>query len=162
MTDAHTARPGSAEAGPGPTHPHVPLHTVTIPAEIDMVIPIGLVKSGDDAGCLAAVSTVRETCVGATLKVIAETAILTDDEIRLVCAVAERAGADFVKTSTGFNAAGGATVEAVALMSRCVGGRLGVKASGGIRTLEDVIAMVDAGATRLGMSATTAIADQLN
>lgn len=87
--------------------------------------------------------------------------MLTDDEIRLACAISESAGAEFVKTSTGFNAAGGATVAAVELMAACVGDRLGIKASGGIRTLSDVRKMVEAGATRLGMSATMAVSDEL-
>lgn len=130
--------------------------------EIDMVVPIGLLKSGDDRGAHDVVVAVRAACPGAVLKVILETAVLTDDEIRMGCRVAESAGADFVKTSTGFNAAGGATIAAVQLMATCVGGRLGVKASGGIRTLDDVAAMVAAGATRLGMSASVAVADQLN
>jgi len=129
--------------------------------EIDMVIPIGLVKSGDVDRATDVVAAVRAACPDATLKVIFETAILTDDEIRSACSIAESAGADFVKTSTGFNAAGGATVAAVELMSGCVADRLGIKASGGIRTLDDVTAMVAAGATRLGMSATVAVADQL-
>lgn len=129
--------------------------------EIDMVIPVGLVKSGDVDGATAVVAAVRAACPDATLKVILETAILTDDEIRSACSIAEAAGGDFVKTSTGFNAAGGATVEAVELMRSCVADRLGIKASGGIRTLDDVTAMVAAGATRLGMSATVAVAEQL-
>ena len=92
---------------------------------------------------------------------ILETAALTDDEIVEACRVAEAAGADYVKTSTGFHPAGGASVEAVALMAATVGGRLGVKASGGIRDAATALAMVDAGATRLGCSATRAILDGL-
>lgn len=130
--------------------------------EIDMVIPIGLIKSGDADGASGCIRAVRTACPDATLKVIFETAVLTDDEIRLGCNVAEAQGADFVKTSTGFNAAGGATRAAVELMASCVGGRLGIKASGGIRTLDDVRTMVTAGATRLGMSSTTAVAGELH
>jgi deoxyribose-phosphate aldolase len=93
------------------------------------------------------------------LKVILETACLTDAEVLEACRVAEDAGADYVKTSTGFHPAGGATVDAVRLMHGAVGGRLGVKASGGIRDAETALAMLDAGATRLGCSATRAILD---
>jgi deoxyribose-phosphate aldolase len=88
------------------------------------------------------------------LKAIIESAALTDAQIVLACRAAEAAGADFVKTSTGFHPAGGASVHAVELMAATVGGRLGVKASGGIRTWEAAVAMVEAGATRLGLSAT--------
>ncbi len=129
--------------------------------EIDMVLPIGLVKAGDAIGAMAVMRAVRTACAEATLKVILESAVLTDDEIRIACELAEAAGADFVKTSTGFHAAGGATTHAVELMSSCVGTRLGIKASGGIRTLDDVEAMIAAGATRLGMSAAAAVADDL-
>jgi deoxyribose-phosphate aldolase len=91
------------------------------------------------------------------LKVILETALLDAEGIDAACGVAEAAGADFVKTSTGFHPAGGASVEAVLRMARAVGGRLGVKASGGIRSREQALAMVAAGATRLGVSATRAV-----
>jgi deoxyribose-phosphate aldolase len=91
------------------------------------------------------------------LKVIVESAALSDDEIVAVCQASEAAGADFVKTSTGFHATGGASVHAVQLMARTVGGRLGIKASGGIRTLHDALAMIEAGATRLGLSGTAAV-----
>jgi len=93
------------------------------------------------------------------LKVILETALLDDAEIVRACEAAEAAGANFVKTSTGFSPAGGATVDAVRLMAKTVGGRLGVKASGGIRSAQDALAMLGAGATRLGCSATRAILD---
>ncbi len=96
------------------------------------------------------------------LKVIIESAALTDEQIVGCCEAAERAGADFVKTSTGFHPAGGASVHAVELMARTVGGRLGVKASGGIRTTEAALAMIDAGATRLGLSGTRAVLDGLD
>ena len=92
---------------------------------------------------------------------IFESAALSDEEIVAFCQACERAGADYVKTSTGFHPAGGASVHAVRLMRQTVGQRLGVKASGGIRTAEDALAMVEAGASRLGVSATVAILDGL-
>ena len=91
------------------------------------------------------------------LKVIIESAALTDEQIVGCCEASERAGADFVKTSTGFHPAGGASEHAVALMAETVGGRLGVKASGGIRTTQAALAMIAAGATRLGLSGTAAV-----
>ena len=91
------------------------------------------------------------------LKVIIESAALTDDEIVAACRASVAAGADFVKTSTGFHPAGGASTHAVALMRATVGDALGVKASGGIRDAETAVAMIEAGASRLGVSATTAI-----
>ena len=100
------------------------------------------------------------------LKVIVESAVLlghaSPRTLAEVCRAAEDAGADFVKTSTGFHPAGGASVEAVAVMTDTVGGRLGVKASGGIRTAADAVAMLDAGATRLGLSGTRAVLDGLS
>jgi deoxyribose-phosphate aldolase len=128
-----------------------------------MVIQIGALKSGRDADVEADIRAVVEVAhaVGAIVKVIFENAYLTDDEKIRACRLSEAAGADFVKTSTGFHPAGGATVEAVALMAETVGGRLGVKASGGIRTAADAVAMVEAGATRLGCSASAAILDGL-
>jgi len=126
--------------------------------EIDMVIDLGLAKAGDWAGVQTDIAAVRAAVPRpVVLKVIIESAALTDAEIVKACQAAEAAGADFVKTSTGFHPAGGASVEAVALMKRTVGDRLQVKASGGIRTLATALAMIDAGATRLGMSATAAI-----
>ena len=103
----------------------------------------------------------RRACEGALLKVIIESAALTDAEIVACCRAAEAAGADFVKTSTGFHPAGGATVRAVELMRATVGDRLGVKASGGIRTAADALAMVAAGASRLGVSASLAVLEGL-
>ena len=96
------------------------------------------------------------------LKVIIESAALTDEQIVGACRAAEAAGADFVKTSTGFHPAGGASVHAVELMAATVGGRLGVKASGGIRTGAAARAMIAAGATRLGLSGTKAVLDTLD
>ena len=129
--------------------------------EIDMVVNLGLVKEGDADGVEADIRAVRRACEGALLKVIVESAVLTDAEIVACCRAAGAAGADFVKTSTGFHPAGGATVGAVGLMRATVGDRLGVKASGGIRTAADALAMVAAGASRLGVSASLAILEGL-
>jgi deoxyribose-phosphate aldolase len=108
---------------------------------------------------------VRAAIPSAVLKVIVESAALLtlagEETLADVCRAAEDSGADFVKTSTGFHPAGGASVAAVALMAETVGGRLGVKASGGIRTADDALAMLDAGATRLGLSGTRAVLDGL-
>jgi len=129
--------------------------------EVDMVINLGLARQGDWTGVEEDIRAVREACPGALLKVIIESAVLTDDEIVAACRAAETAGADYVKTSTGFHPAGGASVHAVELMRRTVGDRLGVKASGGIRTAEAAEAMVAAGASRLGLSASRAILESL-
>jgi deoxyribose-phosphate aldolase len=121
--------------------------------EIDMVIDVGAAKAGRFDLVEADIASVRGAIPApGILKVIIESAALTDDEIVAVCRAAVSAGADFVKTSTGFHPTGGATVEAVALMSKTVDGRAGVKASGGIRSFETAAAMVAAGATRLGVS----------
>jgi deoxyribose-phosphate aldolase len=122
--------------------------------EIDMVMNVGALKSGDDALVLQDIHSVVEVCQdgGAKCKVILETALLTSEEKTRACEIAIKARADFVKTSTGFSS-GGATVEDVALMSRIVREKgLEVKASGGIRTLTDLRRMVEAGATRIGTS----------
>lgn len=129
--------------------------------EVDMVIDVGSAIAGDYNAVLADIVTVREGIGNAVLKVIIESAALSDEAIVAVCRAAETAGANFVKTSTGFHPAGGASVEAVRLMAETVGGRLGVKASGGIRTTDAALAMVDAGATRLGLSGTRAVLDGL-
>ncbi len=133
--------------------------------EIDMVIDLGLATTDRFSEVEAEIRAVREACVAPgrpiVLKVIIESAALTDAQIVGCCEAAERAGADFVKTSTGFHPAGGASVEAVALMARTVGGRLGVKASGGIRSTEAALAMIEAGATRLGLSGTAAVLEGL-
>lgn len=126
--------------------------------EVDMVIDVGAARAGRFADVEADVAAVRAAVPAPrVLKVIIESAALDDDAVVAVCQAAERAGADFVKTSTGFHPAGGATVHAVELMARTVGGRLGVKASGGIRSTADALAMVRAGATRLGLSGTAAV-----
>ncbi|WP_156744743.1 deoxyribose-phosphate aldolase [Mycobacterium sp. 852014-52450_SCH5900713] len=134
--------------------------------EVDMVIDIGAALAGDIEAVRADIAAVRAAVPGAVLKVIVESAVLLSgpDERLLVevCRAAEDAGADFVKTSTGFHPAGGASVRAVALMSQTVGGRLGVKASGGIRDATAALAMLDAGATRLGLSGTRAVLDGLD
>jgi deoxyribose-phosphate aldolase len=131
--------------------------------EIDMVVNLALVKTADWGGVEEEIATVRGAVPAPRLlKVIIESATLTDDEIVATCRAAEAAGADFVKTSTGFHPAGGASVEAVRLMAATVGGRLGVKASGGIRTAAAALAMVEAGATRLGLSGTRAVLDGMD
>lgn len=131
-------------------------------AEIDMVLPLGLVKSGMWDEVRAYVDQVRDATSGTTLKVILETGALTDEEIVTACRAAEGAGADFVKTSTGFHASGGATEHAVRLMRANVSATMGVKASGGIRDLTAALTMIDLGATRLGLSATTAILAEID
>jgi deoxyribose-phosphate aldolase len=134
--------------------------------EIDMVIDVGTAVSGFYDDVRADIAAVREAVPSAVLKVIVESAALLGlgDEQTLVdvCRVAYDAGADFVKTSTGFHPSGGASVRAVELMAGAVGDRLGVKASGGIRTAADALAMLNAGATRLGLSGTRAVLDGLD
>lgn len=122
--------------------------------EIDMVINIGALKAGDDELVKRDIAGVVRVCHahGAICKAIIEAALLTEEEKIRACTLAKAAGADFVKTSTGFGP-GGATVEDVALMRRVVGPELGVKAAGGIRSFKDVEALVKAGATRIGASA---------
>lgn len=135
-------------------------------AEVDMVIDVGSAIAGDVVGVAADIAAVRAaTPDPVRLKVILESAALLaarGPELLVdMCRVAEDAGADFVKTSTGFHPSGGASVAAVQLMAATVGGRLGIKASGGIRTATDAVAMLDAGATRLGLSGTRAVLDGL-
>lgn len=119
--------------------------------EIDMVINIGALKDKDYDTVLADIQAVRQACQGHTLKVIIETSQLTDDEKVKACEISTQAGADFVKTSTGFTG-GGATAADVALMKKSIPAHMQVKASGGVRTREDFDAMVSAGATRIGAS----------
>lgn len=128
--------------------------------EIDMVINIGALKDGDYDYVLSDIKGVRETCTDITLKVIIETCLLSDEEKRQACLLAEKAGADFVKTSTGFST-GGAKTEDVALMRDTVGDRLRVKASGGIHTYDEAMSMINAGADRLGTSATLDILNKM-
>lgn len=128
--------------------------------EVDMVIDIAAALEGDFDAVEADVAAVRAAVPeGKILKVIIESAALTDDAIVGACRASESAGADFVKTSTGFHPAGGASVHAVELMAQTVGGRLGIKASGGIRDAATALAMIEAGATRLGLSGTRAVLD---
>lgn len=124
--------------------------------EIDMVINVGALKDGLDDIVREDIRTVKEACGDALLKVIIETCLLTDEEKVKACILSKEAGADFVKTSTGFST-GGAKVEDVALMRKTVGSDLGVKASGGIHDKEMAEKLVAAGATRLGTSATLKI-----
>ena len=122
--------------------------------EIDMVLNIGELKAGHDGHVRADIQAVADMthAKGGLLKVIIEAVLLTDDEKVTACKLAAAAGADYVKTSTGF-AAGGATVHDVALMRKTVGDKLGVKAAGGIHTYAEAKALIDAGADRLGASA---------
>jgi deoxyribose-phosphate aldolase len=129
--------------------------------EVDMVVDLGAVSADDWGTVEKDVATVRAACKAALLKVILETAALTPGRIAEACRRSEAAGADYVKTSTGFHPAGGASTEAVRLMREVVGDRLGVKASGGIRDTATALAMLDAGASRLGMSGTRAVLDGL-
>ena len=128
--------------------------------ELDMVLNVGALRSGDQAAVrddiAAVVAEARPHGVG--VKVILETCFLTSAQIVAACRLAEEAGADFVKTSTGFGG-GGATPEAVRTMLDAVGGRLGVKASGGIRTWEDAVRYLDMGCTRLGVGDAAGILD---
>ena len=128
-------------------------------SEIDMVINVGALKSGDVRLVSDDIRGVVSAChaAGAASKVIIETALLTDEEKITACTLSKAAGADFVKTSTGFHRSGGASLSAVRLMRKTVGGKIGVKASGGIRTYADAIAMIEAGASRIGASASRAI-----
>jgi deoxyribose-phosphate aldolase len=120
-------------------------------AEADMVMNIGALKSQDVSSVRDDIEQVVKACKGATVKVIIETGYLRDEEKVQACMLAREAGAAFVKTSTGFGS-GVATVADVALMRKTVGEGFGVKAAGGIRTLKDCIAMIDAGANRIGTS----------
>lgn len=124
--------------------------------EIDMVINVGALKDGKYEFVLDDIKAVREACPGKVLKVIIECCLLTKEEMVKACELSKEGKADFVKTSTGFSK-WGAKVEDVALMRKTVGPEMGVKASGGIHSAEEAQAMVDAGANRLGTSATMAI-----
>ena len=129
-------------------------------SEIDMVLNIGELRAGENQAVEADIRAVAEAChaKGAILKVIFETALLDDAQKRTACRLSVAAGADFVKTSTGFSK-GGATEADIALMRAEVGPSIGVKASGGVRTLENLRAMVAAGASRIGASASVAIVE---
>ena len=125
-----------------------------------MVINVGALKSGDWDYVKKDIRAVVEAANGTLVKVIIETCLLTDEEKTKVCVIAKEAGADFVKTSTGFST-GGATPHDVSVMRAAVGPEMGVKASGGIHTAEEAIACIDAGATRLGVSAGIAVVNGL-
>lgn len=129
--------------------------------EIDMVINLTLAKEHRYAELESEISAVRKAASNVVLKVILETGALTDAEIVDCCKVCEQAGANFVKTSTGFHKMGGATIHAIELMSRTVGGKLGVKASGGIRDGKFATQLIEAGATRLGLSGTRKVLETL-
>lgn len=124
--------------------------------EIDMVLNVAALKDGKYDVVLEDIKAVKAACGKALLKVILETCLLTKEEIVKACELSVEAGADFVKTSTGFST-GGATAEDIALMRKTVGPDIGVKASGGVRDSKGAIAMVEAGANRIGASATIAI-----
>jgi deoxyribose-phosphate aldolase len=129
--------------------------------EIDMVIDLGAAADGEWAAIEREIAEVRQAVPGVVLKVILESALLTRDGIISGCRAAEAAGADFVKTSSGFHPSGGAGLDAVRTMVETVGGRLGVKASGGIRTASAALDYLAAGATRLGLSSSRAVLDGL-
>lgn len=127
--------------------------------EVDMVINIGKLKDGDYEYVKEDIKAVVEAAKGKALtKVIIETCLLTDEEKAAACKLAKEAGADFVKTSTGFSS-GGATEGDISLMRETVGEHMGVKASGGVRSYEDAVKMIEAGATRIGASASIAICE---
>jgi deoxyribose-phosphate aldolase len=129
--------------------------------EIDTVMNFGVLRSGDTGKVGDDIAAVVRAARDVPVKVILETAALTDEQKRLACRIAADAGAAFVKTSTGFHPSGGASAADVRLMRAAVGPRMGVKASGGIRTLADARTMIDAGADRIGTSATVAILSAL-
>jgi deoxyribose-phosphate aldolase len=130
-------------------------------AEVDMVINIGALRSGEPGTVAADIAAIVAACGPVPVKVIVEAAALSPEQTRLACELARDAGARFVKTSTGFHATGGARVDDVRLMRATVGNALGVKASGGIRTLSQAVAMLDAGASRIGTSASARILAEL-
>jgi deoxyribose-phosphate aldolase len=129
--------------------------------EIDMVINVGALKSGLSVLVAAEIATVVHAVARVPVKVILETTALTDDEKNLACRLACDSGAAFVKTSTGFHPSGGATIADVRLLRAAVGPNVGVKASGGIRNLADASSMIEAGANRIGTSASAAILSAL-
>lgn len=131
--------------------------------EVDMVINLGALKSGNADVVSQDIAGVVQKAhpKGVLVKVIIETALLTEEEKVTACQLAKNAGADFVKTSTGFSG-GGATVEDIALMRKTVGPKMGVKASGGVRTYQDAVSMIQAGATRIGASAGVKIVQGVN
>lgn len=131
-------------------------------AEVDMVLNVGKLKSGRSQAVASEIAQVVRAIPGTPVKVILETCLLTDEEKIIACRLAVDAGAAFVKTSTGFNPRGGATVADVRLMRATVGPDFGVKAAGGIRTLADTMTMLEAGANRIGTSASDTIVQGLS
>jgi len=131
-------------------------------SEVDMVLNVGKLKSGRSQAVASEIAQVVRAVPGTPVKVIIETCLLTDEEKAIACRLVQDGGAAFVKTSTGFNPRGGATVADVQLMRATVGPDFGVKAAGGIRTLTDTIAMLEAGANRIGTSASDAILQGLS
>lgn len=133
--------------------------------EVDIVADLASIASGDAAYLRREFNAVLKVCrkmhPAVALKVIIESASLTEEQIRFVCGIAQETGVDFVKTSTGFHPAGGARVGDVRVMAQAAP-RCGIKAAGGIKTLEQALAMIEAGATRLGASASAAILDSFN
>jgi deoxyribose-phosphate aldolase len=130
--------------------------------EVDMVVDLGSVLAGQWHDVEADVAAVKAACGDVLLKVILETAALSPEQVVEACRRSEAGGAQFVKTSTGFHPAGGASLQAVRLMRQTVGDRLGVKASGGIRDTATALSMLEAGASRLGLSGTRAVLDGLH
>lgn len=130
-------------------------------AEVDVVVALGAVADGDLAHVAHELAEIRTAVPSVVVKAIVESALWPAAVLRGVCEAAVDGGADYVKTSTGFHPAGGATVDAVATMRAAVGSRARVKASGGLRRLEDCAAMIEAGADRLGASATRSVLDEL-
>ncbi|MCQ4614420.1 deoxyribose-phosphate aldolase [Corynebacterium pseudogenitalium] len=130
--------------------------------EVDMVINLGAAKEGKWDVVRDDIAAVKKACGDKLLKVIIESAVLTDDEIVAACKASMEAGADFVKTSTGFHPAGGASAHAVKLMRETVGDKLGVKASGGIRDAATAKEMIEAGASRLGLSSSATVLEGWN
>lgn len=130
--------------------------------EVDMVIDLGAAKEGKWDVVRDDIAAVKKACGDKLLKVIIESAVLTDDEIVAACKASMEAGADFVKTSTGFHPAGGASAHAVKLMRETVGDKLGVKASGGIRDAATAKEMIEAGASRLGLSSSATVLEGWN
>ena len=126
-------------------------------SEVDMVLNVGKLKSGRSQAVASEIAQVVRAVPGTPVKVILETCLLTDEEKAIACRLVRDAGAGFVKTSTGFNPRGGATVADVRLMRTTVGPDFGVKAAGGIRTLADTTSMLEAGANRIGTSASDSI-----
>jgi deoxyribose-phosphate aldolase len=131
--------------------------------EADMVINLGSALAGEWVAVTAKIAAVRGAVAdGQILKLIVETAVLTPEQIAVACRSAEAAGADFVKSSTGFHPAGGATIEAITIMASSVDGRLGVNSSGGLPDARTACALIDAGATRLGLSSTASVRSDID